>query len=358
MATLKFKSDDHSFQKDCRLLREKFFKEKGVNYTGNWKLYSKSLIIGFGFILLYSLIVFTSISIWIKVLLLIPFGINVAMIGFNIMHDGGHDSFSSQRWVNIITANSLNILGGSAHIWNVKHNQVHHTNTNVHGHDNDIDNTIIRVHPEQEYHWYHKFQHIYGPFAYSLSYLFWIYYQDIAKYSKGHVCGYPLRFSFWQHVIFWLSKFIHITIFILIPLIWYSGFQVFIGYLLFTMTTGLLISFVFQLAHVVPKANMVTAIDNKFVESNNKIHQVMTTCNFSTKSRFWTWICGGLNFQIEHHLYPEVSHIHYPSLQKEVKDLFKRHNLEYNEYDTIISAIWAHLATLWRFGRIRSTLPA
>lgn len=377
---IKFISDNKLFQEDLRILyenyfnrKEDYFGQKKVLPTGNRELYEKAITLGVIWVSIYLTLLLlpvnSGLTIFLASLLCVLLGFANASIGFNIMHDGNHGSFSEKKWLNKLMGFSLNPLGGNSAIWRIKHNTVHHTVTNVLDHDDDIGaEPFGRFHPKQKWYPIHKWQFLYIPILiYPLHYFFWIFYFDFVKYFKGEVCKIPLNFKPIDHIIFWFSKILHVSLFVLIPLINHSFVQVLIGYAIVLGTTGLLISIVFQLAHVVTQAQMVTASEStneknetyEVVYENNKIHQVLTTVNFATKSKFWTWFSGGLNFQVEHHLFPKVSHIHYPKLQPFVKDICQKHGLPYNENRTFLLAVWSHLATLWNFGnKITHSQPA
>jgi linoleoyl-CoA desaturase len=82
-----------------------------------------------------------------------------------------------------------------------------------------------------------------------------------------------------------------------------------------------------------------------------KIHQIQTTANFATRSRLVTWFCGGLNFQIEHHLFPKMSHIHYPEVSKIVKATCQEYGIKYIEFPRVTAAMRSHWKLLYDLGR-------
>ncbi len=377
---IKFISDEKSlkFQQDLKKLELDFFGEKdnkllNTKRVGDRRLYFKAIIILSTWIYLYFALLFLPLNsgsqIFLGIIYCILLGITSAAIGFNIMHDGGHGSFSSNDKVNEAAGFSLNILGGNIFLWKVKHNVAHHTSPNVNEHDDDIaSGGLMRVHPEQELKPYHRYQHIYVFAIYLAQYFLWIYVLDFIKFAKKEVGGARInvksRAKFFVEILAY--KVMHFAIFCIVPLANHSWKEVALGYAIYLATTGLLISIVFQLAHVVSQAKMVTAkrvklnkmihgksVEKEFdsVDTNNKAHQVQTTANFATDSDFWEWFSGGLNHQIEHHLFPETSHVHYRALSKKVKKLCEEYNLPYNVNPTFFSAVRSHIATLKFFGR-------
>jgi linoleoyl-CoA desaturase len=267
-------------------------------------------------------------------------GFNLAVIGFNVMHEGGHQSFSRHKLINDISAYSLNIN--------------HHTYTNVEGMDSDIDvKPFMRLHAGQPWRPYHRFQHVYWVFLYGVSYLAWIFYEDFVKYFRDRVSEHddkkklPAR----ERGIFWFTKIMYVTVYAVIPIAMLGFLPWLIGFLLITVICGLTTSIVFQLAHVVQgtafhePAQQVA--DNK---QEWAIHQIVSTANFGTSSRTLHWLLGGLNFQIEHHLFPRISHIHYPVIRQYVKKACKEAGVTYCEYKSMFAAIISHIMYLKKLG--------
>src|SRR5690606_41397208 len=117
--------------------------------TVNRKLYIKSITLVTTVIALYVILLAVTLPVWLSCLLCVLLGINFAAVGFNIMHEGGHQSFSKSKVLNSISAYSLNMLGGTIYFWKQKHNINHHTYTNIDGLDHDIDVKFMRMHADQ-----------------------------------------------------------------------------------------------------------------------------------------------------------------------------------------------------------------
>jgi linoleoyl-CoA desaturase len=120
---------------------------------------------------------------------------------------------------------------------------------------------------------------------------------------------------------------------------------------------GLILAIVFQLAHVVEKASFESVSENhKVIASEWAIHEVRTTANFAPQNKVISWLIGGLNFQIEHHLFPQNSHIHYPALSKIVQQQCELFGLPYNYYPTMRQAIYSHVRLMNKLGRSQETI--
>ncbi|MFQ3214330.1 MAG: linoleoyl-CoA desaturase [Marivirga sp.] len=331
-----------------------YFKTNNINKWGNSKLYTKATILLVSFGVLYSAIVFVDMPIWLSITLCAVFGLNLAAIGFNVMHDGAHGSFSNNKHVNYMMGLTLNLMGGVVFIWKNKHNKNHHSFTNIEGMDDDIDiGPFMRVSTHQTKKWYHKYQHIYAYPLYATSYTFWIFFQDFKKYFTGKVANTPLaEMSFKEHLIFWVTKVAYVGTFFVLPIFMKGAIATFAGYLIVTAITGYTIGVVFQLAHVVEETDFhaVPVVGEKVIPTEWAIHQIRTTANFGTKSKVLNWYTGGLNFQVEHHLFPKISHVHYPAINKLVKETCEQFNVAYNEFPSMIAAMKSHTNHLKMIG--------
>ncbi len=353
MSKYLFNTSNSSFFKTLRKKVDNYFTEQKLIQSGGGKVYIKGLLMISSAALLYTVLVFFTPVVPMAILLCILLGLNLAVIGFNVMHEGGHGSLSRHRWINRVSAYFLNVLGGNAHYWSLKHNINHHTYTNVEGMDSDIDvKPFMRLHEGQPRRWYHRFQHVYWVILYGISYLAWVFYEDFEKYVTGKPTADAKRkrLSFKQHVIFWFTKLAYMGVYMVIPILMIGWLPWLIGFLIITFTCGLSISIVFQLAHVVEGTGFHSVKEGKS-EQEWAVHQLSTTSNFATSNRLLYWLMGGLNFQIEHHLFPKISHIHYPAISKLVKETCREYNVAYHEYSSMFKAIISHLIHLRRLGQ-------
>ncbi len=336
-----------------------YFTDKQIKLTGSWWLYYKTLVLVAIALFIYILLLSNITPVWVNILLCIVMGLTFAAIGFNVMHDGAHGSYSSKKWVNDLMSYSLNVMGGSSFLWKVKHNVMHHAYTNIEGHDDDIDiKPFIRTNENQPLYWYHRYQYIYCFLLYTLTYILWVAVRDFNKYFSGKIADKKIpAMQKHEHIGFWLSKVAYFVIFIIVPA-WVLGWvPALTGYAIACAVCGLTLSIVFQLAHVVDEAAfpMPDALTHK-IDENWYVHQLSTTANFATESKMVSWFVGGLNFQVEHHLFPRISHIHYPAINKLVKTLCAQYNIKYIEYPTVLKAIAAHIAHLKITGKGKEEL--
>ena len=333
------------------------FKKINTPKTGNWKLYVKTIFMLSLIVVPYILILTTDFNAWIKLLFAVILGVGIAGVGMNVMHDGNHGSFSKITWINKLMGSSIYLLAGNVHNWKVQHNILHHTYTNIHGYDEDLEaGRIIRFSKHSEWLPIHKFQHLYFVFIYGLLTINWAIstdFQQTYRYLKRELTYrqalQPLR----QWLILIFSKALYIAVWIVVPMVFLelAWWKILIGFFVMHYVAGLILSLVFQLAHIIEDAQMPLPDKETGTMKNTwAIHQLLTTVNFSTKNKFMNWFTGGLNHQIEHHIFPHISHIHYTDIAKIVKNTAKEFNLPYNEYKTTRSALFSHFRFLKQMG--------
>jgi linoleoyl-CoA desaturase len=350
----KFPASADSLHAELRKRVQQYFDEKGLQPTGTVSLFTKAILLVAAFVLVYvHLLVWTPVWYFAFPECILLGGL-IAGIGFNVMHDGSHGSFSKYKWKNKLAAYSVNLLGANHFMWNMKHNMIHHSFTNVNGVDDDIEiGILMRMAPEQKRLWMHRFQHFYFWFLYMLLYVFWIFFTDYQKYFSHRIGVIPIKkMSRRDHIAFWLVKIYHGGVFIALPVIFVGWLPWLMGFLTASVVSGFILSIVFQLAHTVEGTSFpVAGITDHKLPEEFAMHQIKTTANFATRNKLVSWLVGGLNFQIEHHLFPKISHVHYPAISKIVKNVCGEYQLHYIEYPTMRRAILAHVRFLRQMGK-------
>ncbi|HPH84152.1 MAG TPA: acyl-CoA desaturase [Ferruginibacter sp.] len=355
MATPKFKNlQGSTFHQELKRRVNNYFIENKKNSTGNFSLYFKAVFFFLIYVAGYVHLVFFTPPTWWAILECLIMGGLTAAIGFNVMHDGSHGSFSNSKFFNKVATFSINMLGASGIMWNNKHNIIHHTYTNIDGIDDDIEiKPLLRMCPTQKKYAIHRFQHIYVWVLYTLLLIVWLFVSDYTKYFRQKVGSVPIKkMSAFDHFAFWAAKLGYAFMMIALPIYMVGFLSWLVGFLVLTLFAGFVLSIVFQLAHTVEEtAFPVPAADTKIIENEWAIHQIQTTANFATKNRLISWLVGGLNFQIEHHLFPKISHIHYPEISKIIKKTCDEFNVKYIEYKKMRHAILSHSSYLRKMGR-------
>ena len=334
-----------------------YFRENKLKKTGNWKLYVKTVIMFSLLLAPYFLILTLGLPGWANLLGTILMGIGMAGVGMNVMHDGNHGSFSSKKWVNKLMGSSIYILAGNVYNWQVQHNVLHHTYTNIHEHDEDLDaGKILRFSKHAPWYSFHRFQHYYSIFLYGLLTFNWALttdFKQMYRYTKQKLAygKFPNPVVNWSVLV--ITKIIYLTVWIVIPMLVLSiaWWKVLLGFFLMHYVAGLILSVVFQLAHVVDHAETPLPQADGSMKNTWAIHQLFTTVNFGTRNRFVNWFTGGLNHQVEHHIFPHISHIHYDKIAKIVRETAREFNLPYHEYKTTREAIRSHFRHLKELGQ-------
>ena len=362
MPKITFNNKNNVFYTSLKASVENYFTSNNIKKTGNWKLYSKALILVPSGVAIYIALLTLSLPALPAILLAGLLGLIMASIGFNMMHDACHGSYSSKKWVNELVGYSLNVLGGNSFIWKFKHNIIHHTYTNVDGVDDDIAKSPIMRHcSSQKWVPAHRFQHIYIVLVYAISSFAWVFIMDFNKYFSQKIYTTPLqKMSTKEHVIFWLSKVFNVVVYIAVPVYFVGWGPWAIGFAAMHVTMGLSLALVFQLAHVVEHVEFEAAfgMETKLIENEWAIHQVKTTANFAPRNFLVNWYVGGLNYQVEHHLFPRVSHVHYPAISKIVEQACKEYNLPYNTFPTMTQSLISHFRMMKQLGRKPQPAPA
>jgi linoleoyl-CoA desaturase len=353
MAKVTFNNNGQVFFGSLKKSVDQYFTTNNLKKTGNWQLYSKAAILFPLAFAIYIYLLSASYAPAVGIGLCLVLGFVLVSIAFNVMHDACHGSYSSRKWVNELLSLTMNALGSNAFIWKIKHNVVHHTYTNVDGLDDDIAKSpVLRLCPTQQWKPAHRFQHIYMFLVYSLSTILWLLLTDMMKYFSRKIVVTEMKISLKEHIIFWVSKALYIFFYAVIPILLVGWQAWLIGYLVVNVTMGITISVVFQLAHVVEKTTFEEAGDhNKQIDTEWAIHELQTTANFAPESKAISWFVGGLNFQVEHHLFPRISHVHYPAISKIVKDHCAKFNIPYHYYPTMTEAVASHVRVMKQLGK-------
>ncbi len=342
------------FHKDVITRVENYFETTGITKHANTEMILKTILILTGWVATYALILSNLISPVGMFALALFHGFFTAMIGLNIGHDAIHGAYSKNAWLNKRLGLSFNLVGANDYVWSISHNIVHHTYTNIPEHDEDISQVdILRLEPGQEFKKMHRYQHIYAFFLYCLTSLLWVFKKDYVKFFQKQIGGhYRKSFPRKEVIRLFSYKIFYYIVFLVIPLVvielpWY---WILFGFVAAHFVEGFILAIIFMLAHVIegtsfPKPGPDGKIDMAWADL-----QMITTSNFAVNNKIVNYLFGGLNFQVEHHLFPKVCHVHYPKISKIVRETAKDHNLPYLEQRTFFGAIASHARILKKFG--------
>ena len=355
IALPKFKSAS-DFSRELRTNVEKYFRESKMSKFATPSLKVKAVILLVSFFGSYAAIMVSGMSVWTLLILCCAMGLAKAGIGMGLMHDANHGSFSKNKTVNKIFGYTADILGVSSSNWINQHNRLHHTYTNIYEHDEDVHGKgLFRFTKDAPRNKIHKFQHVYWAFFYGFLTLGW-FFADFTKYKEyrrkglNKAQGIQIVKEYTEMVFF---KVIFVTYMLVLPMIFLdvAFWQVLIGFFVVEFVAGWVLAVIFSLAHVVDKFDLSN--HDKFngtSEDEWTVHQIHNTFDFAVKNKALTWYCGGLNYQEIHHLFPNISHAHYPKLYDIVKETASKHGINYQEFTTFREALVSHVVFLRKLG--------
>jgi linoleoyl-CoA desaturase len=335
---------------------EQYFTENNLSKNANGLMYFKTFLFLGGSIALYLTILLGSFNVYQLWLLVAILGTFHAFIGFNVSHDAIHGAYSSNPFINKIVGNySFYFIGASPYIWNITHNQIHHTYTNIPHHDEDIEVApgLVRLSPEDKLTKIQRFQHLYSFLLYGLASINWVLRKDYKKFFQKKIGAFDnSKHKTSAYVNLFFFKFAYYSLYILIPLLVLdiTWWQFIIGFVTMHILMGLVLGLVFQLAHVVEGTDFPVVNDDGNIEEAWAVHQMRTTANFGRKDFLTSFLCGGLNMQVEHHLFPKICHVHYPVISDIVKKTADEFGVPYLENKTFFTAMRSHYKMLKHFG--------
>lgn len=355
--TIRFSSTKPEFYSTVNQRVNEYFKSRKLNRNGNAEMILKTVFMFSLYFIPYLLIITSVVTdLWAMFALCVLMGIAIGGIGLSVMHDANHGAYSSKAWVNNLLGLSLNIVGGNAFNWKVQHNVLHHTFTNIHDVDEDISpRGVLRLSPHGEWKSFHRFQHLYAWFFYGLMTLVWVLVKDyvrIVKYQKDGLVKKQKANIVTEWTVLLLSKVIYVIYIFIVPAVILSvaWWQIIIGFLVMHYIAGFILAIIFQPAHVIEGTEYPLPDQQGKMDNSWAIHQLHTTTNFANNSRLFSWYVGGLNFQVEHHLFPGVCHVHYRKLSRIVETTAREFGLPYKAEKTFIDALRGHALLLKQLG--------
>lgn len=344
------------FYKTLKTRVNQYFTSNNISRTANTEMVVKTIVlIALYFLPLIAIMVGVSTSILVNLGLWMLMGIGAVGIGFCVMHDANHGAYSKVQWVNSVLGGIVNILGINSSIWKYQHNVLHHSFTNIEGADGDVEIPFfLRFTPHQKQRKMHKYQHLYAWLLYGFLILMKVIVTDFTQafeYRKLKLVKTPgemrkliMKISIW--------KVVYFGVFLVLPMILapVSPWVTLLGFLMMQYVLGMATAIIFQLAHIMPQNDYPLANEDGLVENSWAVHQLSTTTNFAPKNRLLSWYVGGLNFQVEHHLFPNICHVHYRHISKIVKETAQEFNVPYNSIAKFREAVGEHARMLYLLG--------
>ena len=343
------------FIDDVKARVNDYFETAGRSPKADGRMVLKTVILLVGTAGAYALILTGWFTPWQMLGLAVVMGVGLAGIGFSVAHDALHGAYSARPRVNQLLGYTFDLMGANGYMWKITHNVIHHTYTNIPGIDEDLTvSPVLRLSPEAPRRGYHRFQHRYAFFAYSLATINWLFVKDFQQFLKRDLGPYQGRTHPPREVATLIvTKLIVYVYTIVIPLLVLdvTWWQFLIGFLAMHLAAGVILGVVFQLAHVVEGPQFLAPDDEGRMEHAWLIHEMETTADFAHGNKALSWYIGGLNYQIEHHLFPQVCSIHYPALSRIVRETAEAHGVPYHLLPTLRSAVRSHYAMLKKLGQ-------
>lgn len=357
MIKYKFSTElNKAFVQDLKTKVNSYFQENDIGRNANAEMVTKSVLALSMFLVPYGIIMlggFTSLPLLFFLWAMMGFG--MAFIGLCIMHDALHGSYSRKKSVNTLMGICTVLIGVDAKIWQIQHNVLHHTYTNIEHADEDIQpRFVLRFSPHQPRKWFHRYQHIYAVFFYGISTIIWVFAKDYIKLFQYRAKGLVKKGTeFNKHLAFMLfRKFFYYFFILVLPIMVLnvSPWTVFLMFVTLHFVAGICLTMVFQPAHVIDTSDFILQEEEQ-IDVNWYVHQLYTTSNFAMDNKLLSWFVGGLNFQVEHHMFPNICHVHYRDISKILQNAVKEFELPYYAQKTFTSAILGHFKTLRALGR-------
>jgi len=357
MDTLRFIEKDKQEKQFANALRKNvndYFKQNHISTKANGKMVVKTIILLSMYVLPFILVLTIPMTNWASLACSVVMGIGIAGVGMGVMHDACHGAYSRKHWVNELFAGSLYLLGSNVLNWKLQHNVLHHTYTNLSGYDEDIDSKgPIRLSSKMPLKKYHRFQFIYAFLFYGLMTVVMLTndFSRLYNYSKMGLLNTQNKKMKAEFIKMLLRKIIYLVVIFGLPL-WlthYNFWQVLLGFFIMHWVASIILSFVFQMAHVVEGAEQPDV--EPTIHTEWHVHQMKTTSDFARNNRLLSWYVGGLNFQVEHHLFPGICHVHYKALAPIVEKTAKEYGMPYHSQPTFRAALLSHIHTLKVLGR-------
>lgn len=357
MDKIKFAKTQRDFVSTLNKRVNEYFSKNGIARQGNRKMVIKSIFMFSLYFIPYALILTNTVTgVFGFLALVLLMALGLAGIGLSVMHDANHGAYTKNARINNFIGYSMNLIGANAFNWKVQHNVLHHSYTNVHEEDEDISpRGALRLTPHSDWKAMHKYQFIYAWFLYGLMTIVWLFYKDFTrlyKYQKNGMVTAQKTKAVNEWTILVVSKLFYIGYalvlpLILTPLLWW---QIVIGLVVMHYIAGFILAIIFQPAHVIEGTEFPLPDETRTLENSWAVHQLMTTTNFGNKSKWFSWYVGGLNFQIEHHLFPNICHVHYDKIASIVKYTAHEFGLPYKTSKTFFGALVGHLRLLKTLG--------
>ncbi|NNF02722.1 MAG: acyl-CoA desaturase [Bacteroidia bacterium] len=353
--TIRYSGKQEYFFKLIRERIDLYFEKSKKSQYADFRMIGKGIFQFTTLVVLYFLMISDYFTGWTLFFIQILFYFFIFLVAVGIAHDASHNACSKKKWINKLLRKVFDLIGINSYLWELNHIKSHHSVPNVPRLDSAIDSFVLfRLHPRAKYYSFHRFQHLYIFFLYGFSTLFKIFFLDIYSYSRNRI-GFIKTEQHTGKELLWLicTKVFVLTYSLIIPafLLSVPFWQFFLGFLCGNFLTGITLGIIFQVTHITEKTCWPEPDENGVLNNSFANHVLETTSDFSTNNKLITWIAGGLNHHVAHHLFPNISQIHLPVITKIIESIAVEYGVSYKKHDSVYEALKSHLITLKQLGR-------
>jgi linoleoyl-CoA desaturase len=358
---ISYHQKENSFYTTLRNRINEYFETTGLGKQDDPGMYLKtvlqlSLWIGF-----YTAMLSNHFKGWPLFFMQLGFHFTMFLMSVGIAHDGSHSSYSKHPWLNKVMYRVFDLIGINSHMWEYNHNLSHHFVPNIPLYDSAIDSFgLFRLHPRAKYFNFHKFQHLYIFIIYSCSTLFKIFFLDFFSFGRktiGNVTVGKHAAKDIFYLVFTKLFVLAYTLIIPVLVIDVPAWQVIGGFIAGNVLMGITLGIVFQVTHLSDNTVFAEPDEGGTVYNSFPMHIIATTADFAPGNKIVTWISGGLNLHVAHHLFPKISQVHLPAITKILKQTSIEFGVPYKVYPTVISALKSHLRLLKELGKKKDYNP-
>lgn len=353
---IRYRKEKTAFYDDLSRQVKGYFKERGISRYADSDMYIKTILLILIWIGSYALMLSNYFHAWSLLTIQVVFHYSMFVMTIGIAHDGSHHAYSRKRSVNKLMNFIFDVVGINTYLWELNHIRSHHMAPNVPLYDSAIDSFLFfRFHPKAGFRWYHQYQHYYIFLIYCCSTLFKLFFLDFFSFRRKRIGEKGIE----QHPVhewyyFLFTRIIVITYTLAVPLLVIDAplWQLLIGFLIGHFLSGLSLGIIFQTTHLTHRTTWPEPDQEGFLDQTFDQHILSTTTDFAPDNRLVTWISGGLNHHVAHHLFPGICHTHLPAITRMVQQTSIKHGCNYYAHHSVLGAVGSHLQALRKLGSI------
>jgi linoleoyl-CoA desaturase len=354
LVKIRYRKEKTEFYRELSGRVQDYFRKNKISKYADAGMHRKTALLFSCWISAYALLLSNRFDGGVLILLQVVFHYSMFLMTIGIAHDGSHHAYSRNetvnRWMNYV----FDLVGINTYLWELNHVKSHHRAPNIPLYDSAIDSFLLfRFHPRAPRLWFHRFQHGYIFFIYSCATLFKLFFLDFFSFRRRRIGMENIeRHPRKERCFFLLTRAVVIAYTVVIPfwLIEAPWPQLLTGFLLGHFLSGISLGIIFQTTHLTDRTAWPEPDSTGYLDETFDRHILKTTADFAPRNFFVTWISGGLNHHVAHHLFPSICHTHLPVITEMVREAAEKYGYDYHAYRTVGDAIVSHLRALKKLG--------